>query len=1189
MTTHRSPQSLRRALIGAILALTVFLLPSAAAQADYEEAAEQFGNGDLVFGTLATDVNVDGTGGVEPGSLYVGVERGRVLRFTSGTEGEAPKFREAWGWGIAVGGPANEYVKCGPAYAEIPEGSRPPHTFAECKASTGGNDFGEEVGHIGLVIGLAVNQATGHVYVRNSSQKNRQEHHLIQVFTATGTPVGEGFGDYARVNPFPSESIAEGPAKLHEDSPRYEQGLAVSEDGTVFVTDHDFAEAPGVHEARIMAFKPENPGDYAHYVYAGRASDIVASSFAQTFVRVAVVGANRLVTASKQQIREYATTASSAPICTYDLTSGEVRGLAANTETGEVYFARQAARTRISRFGPCNPSTGKFEELQAPISTTPPAEEIYALAVNPSLAWSPQRPKGVLYAVNPQFGPFNDETGIGHIFVPAVVGPPAVQAQSVANTTSTSTTLQARVDPGGLPVEFQFEYLSEAEYQDNGESFEGPHAPRAAPISPGRLGGGGIGIATAPLSNLSPDSEYVFRVVARRHGCGGEPSCEVVGSIARFSTYPATGSGLPDDRLYELVSPADKNGGEAFPADQDQGSCLGECKPPGGQIYSVFPMQSAPSGDAVSYMGYPFSPTEGAPVLNSYVSRRTAAGWQTTAMSPRRSYIHYEDAYAESLGQGAITTEAGTALADEAPSGYQNVYLQDSGDPGDLQPVLTEDLFEALSGSGRPYRGPGLLQVRYGGHSPDFSRQFFQANDSFTDAGPYAPEPPDPGPIGRDLYEWREGELALVNVLPGNAALADKPSFASASPDANGIAANGRRVFWTAGGHLYMREDGRTTREVHHGGNFITASPDGLEVLLSDGCLYSLAGADCSADLTQGKGGFLGIAGQSDDLSRIYFVAKAKLPGENERHQEAVAGQPNLYLYEDGGPIEFIGTLVPFDGQGEVETLNTWAVAPGERTAEASPDGRYLAFASAAPLTDYDNVGPCKRNSNHTAYEARPCSEVMLYDSATSQLTCPSCNPTGEAPLGSSTLRRIKGAGNRPWMPQPRYLTDQGRLFFDSSDRLSPRDSNGRVEDVYEAEPEGVGSCGRPGGCVSLVSPGTGSVDSNFLAMDASGANAFFTSRERLVPADTDELIDVYDARVGGGFATDGETPGSGCQGEACQPITNPLTVPRPASSSFQGSGNVRPEKPKRCPKGKVKRKGKCIKKHGKRNHGGAK
>ena len=78
-------------------------------------------------------------------------------------------------------------------------------------------------------------------------------------------------------------------------------------------------------------------------------------------------------------------------------------------------------------------------------------------------------------------------------------------------------------------------------------------------------------------------------------------------------------------------------------------------------------MQSAPNGDSVSYMGFPFSPDEGATVDNSYISRRTASGWQTTAMSPRRLENNSKLAYSESLGQGAIATEGGVPLAEGAP------------------------------------------------------------------------------------------------------------------------------------------------------------------------------------------------------------------------------------------------------------------------------------------------------------------------------------------------------------------------------------------------------------------------------------------------------------------------------------------------------------------------------------------
>jgi hypothetical protein len=1149
----------------------------APARADYEQAPEHFGaSGESaqLYGSLAMAINDNGTGGVEAGSFYVVGENSRVLRFSAGVEGKEPEFREAWGW--SVGNVAQEFQRCGPAYAAEP---RPAHTFANCTPAHRGGG-GEQGGHFNVPSGVAVNQATGDVYVLNPPALGVREHHSIEVFTATGTPIGEGFGDWGRKTPFPSESIAEGPEKLHEQSPTEEDGFAVNEAGTVFVTDRDFSNAPGSHAARAMSFEPEHAGNYEHYVYAGQGKDIT-TSFSTYFHRVAMVGSNRLVVASKQQIREYPTLGGSSAICSYEVPSGQVNGMTTNSVTGEVFYFREGVHSKIARLGPCNPATGRFEELQVPFSPKPEAEHMYALAVNPDLAWNAQRPQGVLYGADPQVGTSAEEKGLGYVFVPAVAEPPAVESESVANTTSTSSTLQARIDPRGVAVIFHFEYLSEAEYLGNGRSFGGPNTPRMVPVVPGELGSGGVGTVTAAIANLVPGSEYVFRVIAERRGCAGVSSCEAQGSVAAFATFSVAEPGLPDGRVYELVSPAQKQDGEVFPADDLISSCLGECKPPGGDIFTVFPMQSAPGGDAVSYMGYPFSANEGASVFNSYISQRTVTGWQTTVMSPRLLANNAQVGYAESLDQGVIATEGGAPLAEDAPAGYEDLYLQNAHNPADLRPLLTEALFEALSASGRPYRKAVLPNLKYAGHSPDFSAQYFEANDSLTFAGAYAPEPPDPGSAGRDLYEWREGNLNLVNVLPGNTGVATGAAFASASPDTNAIADDGHRVFWTAGSHLYVREDNRTTREVHDPGAFLTASPDGLQVLLSDGCLYSLTSASCSADLTQGHGGFKGIAGQSRDLSRIYFLDSAVLPGENERKETARSGEPDLYLYEAGTGTRFIAILSSSDAGSDAHLNNDWSAAPGNRTAEASPDGRYLAFGSIAQLTGYANVGPCEMGGTSESaldfhFIEAPCKEVFLYDSVTGRLTCPSCDPTGEAPLGNSTLRRIYDAPG--WLPQPSYLSDQGRLFFDSTEHLSARDTNGRVEDVYEAEPAGVGSCTRPAGCISLISSGTGSVDSNFLAMDENGSNVFFTTRDRLVSADTDELLDVYDARIGGGFP-EGEAAGMGCGGESCQSPPSPPQVSSSATSSYQGTGNLKPAAtPMPCPQGQVEQNGQCVK-----------
>ncbi len=90
-----------------------------------------------------------------------------------------------------------------------------------------------------------------------------------------------------------------------------------------------------------------------------------------------------------------------------------------------------------------------------------------------------------------------------------------------------------------------------------------------------------------------------------------------------------------------------------------------------------------------------------------------------------------------------------------------------------------------------------------------------------------------------------------------------------------------------------------------------------------------------------------------------------------------------------------------------------------------------------------------------------------------------------------------------------------------------------------------------------------------------------------LLPADADKLADVYDARVGGGFSF---APPTICTGEDCQPpASGPLAAPTPATAQPPADpGNV---KFKTCPKGKVVKGNKCVrkprKKHsGKKHHG---
>src|SRR4029077_1083825 len=127
------------------------------------------------------------------------------------------------------------------------------------------------------------------------------------------------------------------------------------------------------------------------------------------------------------------------------------------------------------------------------------------------------------------------------------------------------------------------------------------------------------------------------------------------------------------------------------------------------------------------------------------------------------------------------------------------------------------------------------------------------------------------------------------------------PGAFSGQGSANAISADGSHVFWSdESGHVYVRIDSSETRKVEDPGKFLSPSPDGSKVLLDDGCLYDIAEEECE-DLTADQsdvhqGGFEGIAGQSDDLSHVYFVDKKVLSGEeaNSEGNKAQAGKDNL-------------------------------------------------------------------------------------------------------------------------------------------------------------------------------------------------------------------------------------------------------------------------------------------------------
>jgi hypothetical protein len=290
--------------------------------------------------------------------------------------------------------------------------------------------------------------------------------------------------------------------------------------------------------------------------------------------------------------------------------------------------------------------------------------------------------------------------------------------------------------------------------------------------------------------------------------------------------------------------------------------------------------------------------------------------------------------------------------------------------------------------------------------------------------------------------------------------------------------------------------------------------------------------------------------------------------------------------------------------------------APIDHTARVSPDGRWFAFMSDRELTSYNT---------HDAVSGQPDEEVYLYHapenlaSEAGTLVCASCNPTGARPVGREAAEleddehglvvSEKGpwgeeshqwiAANVPgWTPfrdgsaiyQSRYLSDGGRLFFDSNDALVPQDVNGN-EDVYEYEPagyeneEGKVECTtasalyspRSGGCVGLVSSGQATGESAFVDASGSGGDVFFLTTARLVPQDYDNAYDVYDAHECTSatpcFPTPAAVPPPCDTGDVCKPAPTPQPTiyGSPSSETFSGVGNVTPEAPAATVKEKAK------------------
>ncbi len=753
------------------------------------------------------------------------------------------------------------------------------------------------------------------------------------------------------------------------------------------------------------------------------------------------------------------------------------------------------------------------------------------------------------------------------------IPPASIDSESVAEVTSTGATLQTEIDPLGHDTTYYFQYGSESCQASPGSCMDLP-APPGTDIGSGEADLPG----SVQLQELTPNTTYYYRVVAT-NSLG-----TATGVQHTFTTQRAGNAfALPDRRAWEMVSPPDKHGAPIEALTREGGLIL-----------------AAEDGDAITYVadGSITGEAQGnrSPEMQQVISTRGSESWSSQDIATPNS-----SAQGASVGAApeyqffspdlslALVEPWGTTSLSEPPltpeAKQKTMYLREDAD-GSYLPLVTE----ANVAQGTLFGH----ELHFISATSDLSHVVLRSEVALT--GPTS---------GPGLYEWSADALQFVSSLPEGVP-AHTAALGYSHVAANAISSDGTRVVWTNSretrGHLYMRDTatGQTVQldAAQEGlpepsgpgaAQFQTANSQGSRVFFTDKerltadataepageksdlyeCEMAEAGGKLVCDLKDltvdhtagahaGVKGF--VLGASEDGTSLYLVAEGVLAdNENANGEQAEAGKENLYVLQYNGAEwtrTFIAVLSSEDSPEWEDTLGDTA----SLTARVSPNGRYLAFMSAASLTGYDNVD---QNSG------KRDEEVYLYDADAASLACVSCNPTGSRPAGVfDSVESGEGlgllvdrrkvwlghwlAGNIPgWTAQSvesalfqsRYLSNSGRLFFDSPDDLVPQASNGK-EDVYEYEPAGVGSCESPsGGCVALISSGSSGEESAFLEATRSGDDVFFLTAAQLLRQDTDTAFDVYDARV-------------------CTQASPCLTPPSPASPGCGSSDACRPASP---------------------------
>ncbi len=730
------------------------------------------------------------------------------------------------------------------------------------------------------------------------------------------------------------------------------------------------------------------------------------------------------------------------------------------------------------------------------------------------------------------------------IFGPGILAAEAT-TEAATEVTEASATLNGTVNPGGIPVSTcKFEYGTE----------EGVLSKSVA-CSPAPGAGSSPVPVQADLTGLALGKTYFFRLVAI------DANATVYGHEESFTIYRPTIAGppgLPDGRIYELVSPANKHGAEA-----------------GGKDNGIHPfMLAGVHGDEAAFdTTGPVGKTPTGYTEYS-IARRSATGWQSHGALPRGNGT--QELFFTNPQQGIGFSADMTATV----FGANDVFVPEQEVAGPTPKLYLYGEDELVRWIGKPtsaepskFNGESRTSEHLAGASPDFKTVYF----SFTGSLVPADEERNPalGDIshaeggGAGFYEWHEGTLEAAGVLPDGHLdpYGAVPAANSAGPEGldNQVSEDGSEAFFLSPdpqsqpgrpSELYVRE---RTPEGSHRSALVSR-----DLLLASSGDQEPAG-DPAGPLTA-VGGFYA----SSDGSHVFFESISQLTSEAPSSQTVKA-----YEFDTD-----TSTLTYLPGVADLAyTACSNCALPTINLLRSSPDGSSFVFEREAQLELWNggeinkiaslgghSVSLVRDSANGSIYVfqtnapftglgfnngAGNDEEIYRYEVGAGALNCVSCPPSGTLPSGNAELSHdFPGDGNAfsELTPNRGVSEDGERVFFDTPDALVPQDSNG-LRDVYEWE----------SGVLNLISTGVSTEESFFGDNSPSGSDVFFSTTEGLAPGDADEGYDVYDARIPrpGDQLPPAAVP---CEGAVCQgPPSVPQLLGQPSSETFAGAGNAIP------------------------------